>query len=340
MATPLVSSVMEMFPKARVSVLSKPGPAAFWRQFPGLYETLVLDKKGIAGLFGKAAEVRKKNYDAVLILPTSFSAAFLAFTAGIPNRIGWGDEGRSFLLTHIVERPDPRERHLVWEYLDLARKGLEKGLPSKTFRLLAPVPKDIRKATGDLLKGMGSQGFIAVVPGGAFGPARRWPLDQWVELMSRLMKERKESFLVIGGKEEAAYLEPLIDMFPKELQKRVHSLVGKTNVPVLAGVLARCKALISNDTGPMHVGAAVGTPTVAMYASTYPVWTKPFGSELIYPDIECSPCYQRTCPIGYKCLKAITVEWVLEAARRQLKRGRIVAQEKMPASLKATADNG
>jgi heptosyltransferase II len=280
-----------------------------------------------------ASEIRSRGFDAILILPTSFSAAMLAFAAGIPNRIGWADEGRSFLLTHIVERPHPRQRHLVWEYLDLARKGLGRPLPSKHFQLLSPLSKESKKEAGNLLKGLASKGLIGVVPGGAFGPARRWPMPYWVELMTRLMKERKESFLILGGKEELSYLEPLIKMFPPEFQKRIHSLVGKTNVPALAGVLSQCRLLISNDTGPMHVGAAVGTPTVALYASTSPTWTHPFGSELIYPDIECSPCFQRTCPIGYKCLHAISVEQVWKAAQRQLKKPRRVHRETMPPAI-------
>jgi heptosyltransferase-2 len=105
--------------------------------------------------------------------------------------------------------------------------------------------------------------------------------------------------------------------------------MGKTSPQTLAAVLDQCKLLITNDTGPMHVAAAVGTPTVGVFGSTSPTWTRPFGlgHEVIYKAVECSPCYQKTCPIGYICLNRITVDEVLKAAQKQLKGGGVKGEK-------------
>ncbi len=99
-------------------------------------------------------------------------------------------------------------------------------------------------------------------------------------------------------------------------------LAGRTTPSILAAMLSRCKLLVTNDTGPMHVAAAVRTPTVALFGSTSPTWTRPFGlgHEVIYKHLECSPCFQKTCPIGYKCLHAISVDEVYQAVRKKLKK--------------------
>lgn len=333
MATPLVSAVKEIFPKSKLSILTKDAFISFWKGFPGVHQVIPLGGKGLDAFFSKVSEIKKHHFDAALIMPTSFSSAFLPFTAGIPTRIGWGAEGRDFLLTQVVPRPHYRKVHLVWEFLDLARRGFGKTLPSNTARLSSSRSAEVEREAWKLFakeKIQTKRGLIALVPGAAYGPTRRWPLPYWIELIKRLLKERKESFLILGGKEEEAYLGELQHAFPGESKGRIHSLVGRTSVPVLAAVLAKCRVLVSNDTGPMHLAAAVGTPSVVLYASTSALWTQPFGSELIYHKVNCSPCFQRTCPIGYLCLHKITVEEVFQAALRNLKKPRKITAIKAP----------
>jgi heptosyltransferase-2 len=183
------------------------------------------------------------------------------------------------------------------------------------------------------------RGFLALSPGATFGPAKRWPLSYWKELVARLLVERKESLLLLGGLEEEAYLRPLMDVEGGE--GRLHLLAGRTSPEILVAMLSRCKVLITNDTGPMHAAAAAGTPTVALFGSTSPDWTRPFGKghEVIHKRIECSPCFQRTCPIGYKCLHAIKVEEVLSSVRRVLRAGRRAGPESSPFPLGAGEEN-
>lgn len=163
------------------------------------------------------------------------------------------------------------------------------------------------------------RGFLALSPGATYGPAKRWPLPYWKQLIARLLVERKESLLLLGGLEEEAYLSPLLEV--EGGRGRLHLLAGRTSPEILLAMLSRCKVLVTNDTGPMHAAAAVGTPAVALFGSTSPEWTRPFGKghEVIHKRLECSPCFQRTCPIGYKCLHSITVEEVFRAVMGKLR---------------------
>jgi heptosyltransferase-2 len=334
MASPVVSAVRKTFPAAKLSILSKPNMSPFWKSFKEVDEVLILEK-GAPGYLKTISEIKKRQFDVALSLPSSFSSAFLHFAADIPVRVGWGGEGREIFLTHVVPAPEPRKKHLVWEYLELIRHGLGRPIASSAFKLAFPLDLKISQEAKKLLKSLKvntKPGLVALGPGATYGPAKRWPLDHWKELITQMLEAGKETLLVVGGEEEKEYLSGLWRGLPEKYSKRLVSLVGKTNPRVLAAVLDECKLLITNDTGPMHVAAAVGTPTVAVFGSTSPAWTRPFGlgHEVIYKNAECSPCFQKTCPIGYICLNQITVDEVLRTAKKKLKGRRVVAVEKPP----------
>ena len=321
MATPAVAEVRRIFPRAQLTVLAKEAFAPFWKNCPGVDQVLALgaEHRGVFGFIKKTAEIKKQWFDTALILPVSFSSAFLAFAAGIPIRIGWSGEGRDLFLTHVIERPDERKKHLVLEYIELIRRAFGKTAAKGTVRLSAPRLSGALKETRRLFKRIPKQkSWIALAPGATYGPSKRWPLAQWAQLVKCLLAEKKISLLILGGKEEAGYLEPLVQSIPQAQKHRVLSLVGQTTPLQLAAVLKQCRLLITNDTGPMHVAAAVGTPTVALFGSSSPVWTGPFGTNhtVIYKRVECSPCFQKTCPIGYICLTGISVEEVYKAVQK------------------------
>ena len=324
MATPTVSAVRKMFPKAKLSILAKPVFTTFWKEYPGVDEVLGLGK-GLGGFWKTVSTLKQKQFDAALVMPTSLSSAFLAFAAGVPIRIGWGGEAREIFLTQVVTRPQPRQEHLVWEYLELAQKGLEMKVPGSSFQLQSPVTQEAVRGLRQVWADTGvppQKAFIALAPGATYGPAKRWPLSYWRTLIQKLLKERSESLLIMGGLEEEAYLRPLMEGLDSKNSNRVHLLAGRTTATILAAMLSKCKLMVTNDSGPMHVAAAVGTPTVAIFGSSSPTWTRPFGlgHEVIYKHLECSPCFQRTCPIGYKCLNAISVDEVYQAVLKKLRK--------------------
>ena len=334
MATPTVSAIRKMLPKAKLSILAKPVFSTFWKEYPGVDEVIGLEK-GFGGFRRTVSNLKQKQFDAALIMPTSLSSAFLAFAAGVPIRIGWGGEGREIFLTHIVPRPQPRKKHLVWEYLELAQNGLETKISDKTVRLYSSIPQEAVRGLRQVWADTGvpdKKAYIALAPGATYGPAKRWPLTYWKGLINRLLQERGESLLIMGGLEEEAYLRPLLEGLNPSNLKRLHLLAGRTTTTILAAMLSKCKLLVTNDTGPMHVAAAVGTPTVSIFGSSSPAWTRPFGlgHEVIYKHLECSPCFQSTCPIGYKCLNAVTVEEVYGAALQKLKNPKKIKGERLP----------
>lgn len=334
MSTAAVKEVQALYPQARVSILAKAVFSTFWKDFPGVEEVIPLEK-GFSGFWRTVSSIQQKEFNAALILPTSFSSAFLAFFADIPVRIGWGGEGRDLFLTRVVPHPRPRQKHLVWEYLDLVHEGFEKPSKEKRIGLDCAVSKEALRGLEQVFADAGvssKKPFIAFSPGAAYGQAKRWPLPYWKELMGKLFGERNEDFLILGGLEEERYLKPLMEGWGPWESKRLHLLAGRTSPTILAAMLSKCRLLVTNDTGPMHVAAAAGTPTVALFGSTSPTWTRPFGTghEVIYKHLECSPCFQRTCPIGYKCLRAISVEEVASAVRKILRSPRRIGPEKLP----------
>jgi heptosyltransferase-2 len=343
MATPAVARAREIFPKARLTVLCRPAFAPFWKSFPGVDSVFILDSKGRhAGLFGffrAARELAAEKFDLGVTLPLSFSSAFLFFASHIPIRIGYASEGRSPFLTRAIPLSAARKSHLTAEYIRLVEKAFDARPSSAPRALLAP-QKTGQKEAAALLKRhhLSGEGLIALGPGATFGPAKHWPLPYWRQVMEKILETRPESLLILGGREEAAYLKPLLDHFEKSpWAKRVHLMAGETSVTGLVSLLARCKILITNDTGPMHAAAAAGTPTVALFGSTSPAWTRPFGlgHEVIYHHEECSPCFQKTCPIGYRCLHHIKTGEVLRAAEKLLNRKTRVRPE--PLSVEGAA---
>jgi heptosyltransferase-2 len=334
MATPVVSAVRATFPQAKLTLLAKPYLAPFWKNFSEVCDVLILEK-GLVGHLRTIAEIKKRKFDIALTLPSSFSSAFILFASDIPARIGWGGEGRGLLLTHLIPTAEPRQKHLVWEYLELARQGLGQPISLKTIKLAFPFDSKMVREAAELLKSLKvneESGLVALGPGATYGPAKRWPLEYWKQLVPIILKSNKDTLLILGGAEEQEYLNDLWKGLAKPYIKRVVSLAGKTNPRVLAVVLKKCKLLITNDTGPMHVAAAVGTPTVALFGSTSPQWTRPFGlgHEVIYKSLECSPCFQKTCPIGYVCLRQISVEEVFQAVQKKLMEKRLIRAEKPP----------
>jgi heptosyltransferase II len=334
MATPIVLAMRKTLPNAKLTILSKTNFAPFWKSFSEVHEVLVLEK-GLKGTLRSVIEIKKRKFDMAITLPGSISSAFIFFAAEVPIRIGWGGEGRELFLTQVVPLPEPRRKHLVWEYLELIRQGLGRPISLKTFRLAFPLGFKSKQEAHWLFKSLKvneKSGLVALGPGATYGPAKRWPLDYWKQLIKKMLESGKETLLVLGGPEEKEYLEELWKGLPNHHTQRLVSLVGKTNPQALAAVLDQCKLLITNDTGPMHVAAAVGTPTLALFGSTSPAWTKPFGlgHEVIYKSVECSPCFQKTCPIGYICLNQITVDEVFQKTRKKLKNTVVIQGEKAP----------
>lgn len=320
MATPVIEVLRRSFPNARITVLARQPYNSFWAGFPGVDAVRGLDpaRRGFSGLLKSARRLAEDGYDAALLLTESFSSAFLFRAAGIPNRLGYAAQGRSFLLTRAIKLRAARRRHWTVEALDLLRLGW--GLDSfhDPVRLECPLTNAGIAEADPLLKAAGGiRGpWVAFACGATYGSAKRWPTDAWVVLRDRVLQSTNYRIALVGGREEARELEVLLQGLPSGFP-RVHCFAGKTSVNGLAALLARCRAVVANDSGPMHMASGVGVPVVALFGSTSPVWTRPLGTghRVLYRRAPCSPCFLKKCPVDLRCLTALEPQEVWEALR-------------------------
>lgn len=262
--------------------------------------------------FAAAGQIRRLRPGTALLLTDSLSSAILATLAGIPERIGYAAEFRDLLLTRRVQRREvARARPRVEEYAALAAAaGLTVGddLPR-----LTALPEE--RAHGEALAPDGPYAVIA--PGASFGPAKRWDPERFA-VLGRALHAREGLRVVLVGTNEDREASAAVALL---LGPIAVDLTGGTDLPALIGILDRSLLVASNDSGVMHVAAALGRPTVAVFGSTSPVWSAARAPwvRALYAAYPCSPCFRRTCPIGYGCLHAIDAERAASAAEELLR---------------------
>lgn len=254
-----------------------------------------------------------------LLLTDSFSSALLAWLAGVPERIGHDAEGRGFLLTKRVPRAGAaRTASRVSEYQALAAAaGLSPASPAP--RLTAQ-PSEIERAQQILKRAaLAGGGYLVVAPGASFGPAKQWEAHRFVEAVARMVGRGDRGLVVVGAGGDRSVAAAVTEG-ARSARIPCANLAGQTQLPDLIGILAGAAAVLSNDSGVMHLAAALARPTVAVFGSTSPVWTSvsaPWVTNL-YAAYPCSPCYRRTCPIGYGCLRSIAPAQAAAALDRSL----------------------
>lgn len=255
--------------------------------------------------------------DAALVLPPSFSSAWFAWRTGARTRVGYASEGRSPLLTHALARAARGDHHLSDEYLELGRPlgadvGPDAGVRAVPVPRLVPPPEAVAAAAETLVRlGLAPGARYAVLgPGAIYGPAKRWPAERYAGL-ARAIVERGMRVLVCGTRAESGVCAEVA----ARAGEGAHDLAGATGLEALAGIVAGARVAVCNDSGLAHLCAAVGTPTVAIFGSTSSAWTAPRGERvtIVQQPPVCSPCFARTCRIGYGCLTAIGVERVARA---------------------------
>jgi heptosyltransferase-2 len=305
-----------------VSVLSRLHVADIYRDQDVADELIVYEPRGAhAGISGRerlASELRAKKFDTAILLQNAFDAAWLAWRADIPERIGYARDGRSMLLTQAVRVPKPGEipAHEQYYYLELLRRaGWIDMLPNETFIQL----RVTREAGERALKTLAGAGVrsdavrIAIGAGSAYGSAKCWPPSRFAELANRLQSQMNADVILFGAASEAAVSAAIIS----EMQRPPIDLTGKTATVDLPALLSQCHVFIGNDSGAMHVAAAAGLPTVAIFGPTDPFGTAPVTPRctIVRERPFCSPCFLRRCPIDHRCMTNITASAVVAAAQ-------------------------
>jgi heptosyltransferase-2 len=320
---PAVASIRATYPSAYIAILAKPLVADVYELFSAVDEVIIYESKldNPIGVFKLAHKLRKKNFDAAIILQNAIEAAIIAFAAGIPLRAGYDSDGRGLLLTHSVKRTkEIRKVHQIDYYLEMVKAlgcafvGREIHLETKINRLDAHdiLQKFIPKT---------NKTIIGIAPGATYGPAKRWFPDRFAEVASKLTENFSLQGILLGGKADGEIAE--------EVQRLAHpnliNLAGKTTLREAIYLISQCRLFLSNDSGLMHIAGALNIPTIALFGSTNPVTTAPVGNKsiIVRREISCSPCLKETCPTDFQCMKQISVEDVFAAAQNLFQNGQV-----------------
>ncbi len=319
MTTPAVRSIRENFPDAEITLLALPWVADVFSASPRVDHIFVYEKNGRhQGLRGKltlASDLRKKQYDATILLQNAFEAALITTLARIPIRGGYSTDGRGILLTHgIKKHPDIGLKHQVHYYQEmLAGLGLTPGKDQLEL-FLAPAVK--QSAEQGLQRYFSRQGRVPVVglnPGAAYGPAKRWPAEKFSRLAQLVCAQTDALLLIFGTDADREAASHIAAAVPEHAAERILDLTGKTDLATAMAYIARCDAFVTNDSGLMHVAAALQTPTVAIFGSTDHVATGPYSdrAQVIRKPMACSPCKKTHCPQDhFQCMEQIQAQEV------------------------------
>lgn len=334
MAIPALREVRRLLPRAHITLLVLPWVGDIYQGSPWVDTVWLYDRQGrhagTAGRLRLVRELARGGFEAALLLQNAFEAALLTRLAGIPLRAGYRRDGRGWLLTHAVS-VDPRlkERHQTCYYLDLVERlaGRERSLeapspaPEKTTPEL-PLQPEARALARRRLEqeGVRFRGkVVGVHPGAAFGSAKRWLGERYAQVLDRLIRTQGVEAILFGSPQE----RPIAESICRRMAARPLVLSGRTRLSELIAMIACCDLFLTNDSGPMHLAAALGTPTLALFGSTDQVATGPLGpgAVVLNKNVECSPCLLRECPIDHRCMTRITVEEVFQEAVRMLRAG-------------------
>jgi len=325
MTTPALAAVREGFPAARIVLLARPLVAELFRHHPDVDEVMVYERpgrhEGALGRLRLAGELRRRRFDGALLLQNAFDAALIAFLGRIPERAGYPTDGRRILLTLPV--PLTRailDRHEVEYYLCLLDGlGIPRPVPA-TLKLAVTGEERETMATRLASLGIGRGAPIVVInPGATYGSAKRWYPDRFAAVADALSAEWGARIVVVGSTAEA----PLAGETEAAMRTPPVNLAGKTTVRELMALLSLSSFLVTNDSGPMHIGAALGVPLVAIFGPTDWRRTSPWSerAKVVRVEIDCSPCRLRVCDRGHECMLGVTPGMVVDAARQLLPGG-------------------
>lgn len=333
MSMPAVQRLRELEPEAHIALLCPSKLHDLWRHNPFLNEVIPFNPEP------SIAALRKRQFDVAVIFPNSFRSAWECWRAGIRCRVGFAGHWRRKLLTDVVSEPHgeqpvyktvevagkrfqiksfPSLRHQSQRYLDLISYlgGNRDRAQPRIWLAMEDLPPISKFLHDD------GEPFIGINAGAEYGPAKRWMPDRFADVARRVSEKIDCRLLLFGGPNE-------VDV-AGEIERRLRAdnpdpnfvvnVAGKTSLIELCELIKFCRLLLTNDTGPMHLATALGTPVVAIFGSTSPELTGPLGDRnfVVRQPVECSPCFLRECPIDFRCMDRVTVDEVVGAVLVQM----------------------
>lgn len=310
---PAVRALRSLFPSASISMIAPENLAELWGREGSVNRVIPIGRPtGLAEKTRLIRSLRGERFDLGVLFPNSFESALWFYCGGVRERLGYSTCGRGLLLTRRV--PPPRAGgHQVRRYCELVRTlG---GVRPDAHPSLA-VPADLRAWARERLRRDGideNRRVLGINPGSTYGSAKCWPAERFSELITLLASRSGAVCVVVGGARERA----LAGRICAGAGAGALNLAGETTVMQLAALITRCSAFVSNDTGPMHLACAVGTPVVGIIGPTDPDATGPLGKSVILRKrVACAPCLKRECPTDHRCMTGISAEEVCAAAEQ------------------------
>lgn len=349
MSTPALMRLREAYPQARITLLTAGKLAGLYHGHPAVDDLVTLNRGD--GLWSISRRLRNGRYDLGLILPNSPRAAVELWLGRVSRRIGFARPFRNIFLSEAVPVPadsvpmakrsareihalvaDPSARrrfspppsaHHIHHYLHLASAAGASAEPLAPF--LNVTEGELASARSRF--GLDGSRWFGLNPGAEYGPAKRWPADRFAAVAVAAQRRWRCRWVILGGAGDTGIAEEIVEAMGRDHPGESGGvaaplvLAGRTSLRELCAVLKLCRVVLTNDTGPMHLAAAVGTPVAAPFGSTSPELTGPGlpndpRHALVRGDAPCAPCFRRTCPIDFRCMRGIEVETVLAALGR------------------------
>ncbi len=300
MSLPAVRAIKQGRPDMHLTVCCRENLAPMWRAQSEVDEVIPFPKGFKPKEVGAIVANGRSDFDVAVLLPNSLRSALEAKAAGIPIRIGYRGHHRKRLLKYAIPepKPSPEQKHHVHRYLNIVRAI---GGNVKDTAALLKIPQSPTPITGGE-----KEIHIGVCPGAEYGNAKRYPIERYAAAIETLRQKHPDTVFrvsIFGSPAEEGIGEDLASQISDPKENRA----GKTSIAELVSELQTCHFVATNDTGTMHLAAALGVPTVAIFGSTEPEFTSPIGDvhRVIRHKVDCSPCFKRECPIDYRCMLRI-----------------------------------
>ena len=326
MTLPALEAIKKTFPSSSIAVLAKPWVLPLFENHPAVNEVISFKKgegafTGFSEILRTVSLIRKKRFDLAILFQNAFEAAALAFFGNVRYRIGYNTDGRGFLLTHSVLRTEEvlkfhqtdyyiyLLRAMGWQpdFTDHGNPDPRSGFPSVFLaREYTEKGRIIIESNG-----MNTNDFlIGLNPGAIFGGAKRWPADRFAKIGDLAVENWGAKVLVLGSKNETDICRNLCS----SMTRKALNLCGRTSLGEAMGIIGLCRFFVTNDSGLMHIAAALGVPTIAIFGPTDHVATGPRGpsTKIIRHDTRCAPCLKPECPDDHRCMLSIEPEEVWE----------------------------
>ena len=327
MTIPALRELRRIFPHAQITLYTLNWAKGIFQDVDFVDEILGFDreKSSLKTVLSQAKVWREEKFDLAVIFPNSFESALLTKLGRVPKRFGYAKDGRSFLLTNPIKLPAwKNQRHEVFYYLNLVAEVEKKFFGTSTVlenepRFELNVSEKRKAKARKFLTQNGvdlSKKLVVFCAGSANSPAKRWETESFAKLGDKLKSELDAQIVLDGAKNEVEISQTVA----AAMQKKPVVLTGKTSLAEGTAILSVADLLVSNDTGPAHISAALGTKTLVIFGPTNPLTTQPLGSEIIRKDVECAPCNFRECPIDHRCMTRISADDVFEKAAKLLGR--------------------